>query len=60
MDFLFIWKPAALSNIELASFLRWYVTVEFNDPACAKRFCCTHDMLLENMKKVYSVFMIIT
>ncbi|ONK66305.1 uncharacterized protein A4U43_C06F6320 [Asparagus officinalis] len=40
----------SLSNIELASFLQWYVRVEFHDPACAKRFCCTYDMLASMMK----------
>lgn len=42
----------ALRNIELASFLRWYVTVELNDPAYAKRFYCTYEILEDNMMKV--------
>ncbi|KAL9258130.1 Phosphatidylinositol 3-kinase, root isoform-like protein [Drosera capensis] len=42
------------SNIELASFLRWYVTVELHDPAYAKRFYSTYDMLQENMQKLSS------
>ena len=43
----------ALRNIELASFLRWYVTVELNDPAYAKRFYCTYEILEDNMMKVW-------
>lgn len=42
----------ALRNIELASFLRWYVAVELHDPAYAKRFYCTYELLEENMMKV--------
>lgn len=42
----------ALHNIELASFLRWYVAVELYDPAYAKRFYCTYEILEENMVKV--------
>ncbi|KAK8939157.1 hypothetical protein KSP39_PZI011129 [Platanthera zijinensis] len=41
----------ALSNIELASFLRWYVTVEVHDPAYRKRFYNTHDILQDSMMK---------
>ncbi|KOM45697.1 hypothetical protein LR48_Vigan06g100300 [Vigna angularis] len=41
----------ALCNIELASFLRWYVAVELYDPAYAKRFYCTYEILEENMMK---------
>ncbi|MFS7888382.1 putative phosphatidylinositol 3-kinase [Helianthus anomalus] len=41
----------SLTNIELASFLRWYVAVELHDPAYAKRFYCTYKMLEENMIK---------
>ncbi|GAB2220488.1 hypothetical protein Drorol1_Dr00008141 [Drosera rotundifolia] len=44
----------SLRNIELASFLRWYVTVELHDPAYAKRFYSTYDMLQENMQKLSS------
>ncbi|XP_058088685.1 phosphatidylinositol 3-kinase, root isoform isoform X2 [Magnolia sinica] len=42
----------SLCNIELASFLRWYVTVELQDPAYAKRFYCTYEILEENMLKL--------
>ncbi|KAK7829511.1 phosphatidylinositol 3-kinase [Quercus suber] len=42
----------ALRNIEFASFLRWYVAVELHDPAYAKRFYCTHEILEENMMKL--------
>ncbi|KAK2395675.1 Phosphatidylinositol 3- and 4-kinase family protein [Trifolium repens] len=42
----------ALSNIEFASFLRWYVAVELYDPAYAKRFYCTYEILEENMMKM--------
>ncbi|KAJ0095986.1 hypothetical protein Patl1_16114 [Pistacia atlantica] len=40
------------SNIELASFLRWYVFVEFHDPVHAKRFYSTHEILAESMTKL--------
>ena len=46
------WTLTALQNIELASFLRWYVAVELHDPAYAKRFYCTYEILEENMMKV--------
>lgn len=42
----------ALNNIELGSFLRWYVAVELYDPAYAKRFYSTYEILEENMVKV--------
>ncbi|CAN6446279.1 unnamed protein product [Victoria cruziana] len=42
----------SLSNIELASFLRWYVAVELHDPAYAKRFYCTYEILEDNMMKL--------
>ncbi|CAI0386322.1 unnamed protein product [Linum tenue] len=42
----------SLNNIELASFLRWYVAVEFYDHGYTKRFYCTHELLEENMMKV--------
>nr|GEY03891.1 phosphatidylinositol 3-kinase, root isoform isoform X1 [Tanacetum cinerariifolium] len=42
----------SLSNIEFASFLRWYVAVELHDPAYAKRFYSTYEMLEENMMKL--------
>jgi len=47
---------SALCNIELASFLRWYVAVELYDPAYAKRFYCTYEILEENMMKVWTQF----
>ncbi|KAF5792270.1 putative phosphatidylinositol 3-kinase [Helianthus annuus] len=51
--FYFNWfNLCALTNIELASFLRWYVAVELHDPAYAKRFYCTYEMLEENMIKL--------
>ncbi|KAJ0500788.1 putative phosphatidylinositol 3-kinase [Helianthus annuus] len=43
---------SSLTNIEFASFLRWYVAVELQDPAYAKCFYCTYGMLEENMIKV--------
>ncbi|CAI0434662.1 unnamed protein product [Linum tenue] len=42
----------SVNNIELASFLRWYVAVEFHDHAYTKRFYCTHELLEENMMKL--------
>ncbi|KAH8493116.1 hypothetical protein Peur_072334 [Populus x canadensis] len=42
----------SLNNIELGSFLRWYVAVELYDPAYAKRFYSTYEMLEENMAKL--------
>ncbi|XP_072999990.1 phosphatidylinositol 3-kinase, root isoform [Typha latifolia] len=42
----------SLSNIEIASFLRWYVSVELHDPAYARRFYCTYDMLEDGMMKL--------
>lgn len=42
----------ALRNIKFASFLRWYVAVELYDPAYAKRFYSTYEILEENMIKV--------
>lgn len=39
-------------NIELASCLRWYVSVEFHDPVHAKRFYSTHEILEESMTKL--------
>lgn len=42
----------SLRNIELASFLRWYVAVELCDPTYAKRFYCTYEILEENMMKL--------
>ncbi|XP_022733422.1 phosphatidylinositol 3-kinase, root isoform isoform X2 [Durio zibethinus] len=42
----------SLRNIELASFLRWFVAVELHDPAYAKRFYCTYEFLEENVMKL--------
>ncbi|XP_020099913.1 phosphatidylinositol 3-kinase, root isoform isoform X4 [Ananas comosus] len=42
----------SLSNIEIASFLRWYVAVELYDPSYARRFYCTYDMLEDSMMKL--------
>ncbi|KAM7484229.1 hypothetical protein LguiA_000238 [Lonicera macranthoides] len=42
----------SLCNIELASFLRWYVAVELHDPSYAKRFYCSYEILEENMMKL--------
>jgi phosphatidylinositol 3-kinase len=41
-----------LSNIEIASFLRWYLVVELHGPEYARRYFCTYDMLENNMMKV--------
>lgn len=46
----------SLRNIELASFLRWYVTVELHDHAYAKRFYCTYEILEDNMLKLAADF----
>ena len=37
----------------MASFFRWYVTVELHNPAYAKRFYSTYELLEENMMKVW-------
>lgn len=42
----------SLRNIEIASFLRWYVAVELHDPQYAKRYYCTHEILEESMRKL--------
>lgn len=42
----------ALSNIEIASFLRWYVVVELHNPAYARRYYSTYDMLEDEMMKM--------
>ncbi|GMN41597.1 hypothetical protein TIFTF001_010820 [Ficus carica] len=42
----------SLRNIKFASFLRWYVAVELYDPAYAKRFYSTYEILEENMIKL--------
>ncbi|KAJ4973014.1 hypothetical protein NE237_006188 [Protea cynaroides] len=42
----------SLCNIEFASFLRSYVAVELHDPAYAKRFYCTYEILEDNMMKL--------
>lgn len=49
---------SALSNIEIASFLRWYVLVELHDPVYAKRFYCTYEMLEDSMIKVLKIFIL--
>ncbi|XP_038693251.1 phosphatidylinositol 3-kinase, root isoform-like isoform X1 [Tripterygium wilfordii] len=41
----------SLRNIELASFFRWYVAVELNDPVYARRFYVTHEFLEESISK---------
>ncbi|KAL3750007.1 hypothetical protein ACJRO7_011048 [Eucalyptus globulus] len=45
----------SLRNIELASFLRWYVAVELHDCVFAKRYYCTYEILEEHMLKLASV-----
>lgn len=48
---------SALSNIEIASFLRWYVLVELRDDhVYSKRFYCTYEMLEDSMIKVLANF----
>lgn len=42
---------AAIQKFELASFLRWYVTVELHDPGYTKRFYSIYE-LFEDMMKV--------
>jgi phosphatidylinositol 3-kinase len=42
----------ALSNIEIASFLRWYILVELHSPAYARRYYGTYDMLENSMMKL--------
>ncbi|XP_042007161.1 phosphatidylinositol 3-kinase, root isoform-like isoform X2 [Salvia splendens] len=42
----------SLCNIDLASFLRWYVAVELREPAYARRFYSTYELLEENMLKL--------
>ncbi|KAK2659192.1 hypothetical protein Ddye_005725 [Dipteronia dyeriana] len=39
-------------NIELASFLRWYVTVELGEPVLTKHFYSTHEILEKRVKKL--------
>ncbi|KAG0614104.1 hypothetical protein M758_6G151500 [Ceratodon purpureus] len=41
----------AIQKFELASFLRWYVTVELHDPAYAKRFYSIYEILEDSMTK---------
>ncbi|XP_078174291.1 vacuolar protein sorting 34 isoform X2 [Carex rostrata] len=46
----------SLSNIEIASFLRWYVLVELRDDhVYSKRFYCTYEMLEDSMIKLEAV-----
>ncbi|KAL0307211.1 UNVERIFIED_CONTAM: Phosphatidylinositol 3-kinase, root isoform [Sesamum radiatum] len=42
----------SLGNIDLASFLRWYVAVELQDPVYARRFYSTYELLEESMLKL--------
>ncbi|XP_051152038.1 phosphatidylinositol 3-kinase, root isoform isoform X2 [Andrographis paniculata] len=42
----------SLCNIELASFLRWYVAVELHDPIYARRFYSTYEHMEESMIKL--------
>ncbi|KAL6660884.1 hypothetical protein ACP70R_000268 [Stipagrostis hirtigluma subsp. patula] len=42
----------ASSNIEIASFLRWYILVELHGPAYARRYYSTYDMLENSMMKL--------
>ncbi|XP_010533951.1 PREDICTED: phosphatidylinositol 3-kinase VPS34 isoform X2 [Tarenaya hassleriana] len=42
----------SLRNIELASYLRWYVAVELHDHVYAKRFYSTYELLEEKMIKL--------
>ncbi|KAH6788652.1 vacuolar protein sorting 34 [Perilla frutescens var. frutescens] len=42
----------SLCNIDLASFLRWYVAVELHDPVYARRFYSTYELLEESMLKL--------
>ncbi|KAL3837733.1 hypothetical protein ACJIZ3_022324 [Penstemon smallii] len=42
----------SLCNIDLASFLRWYVAVELHDHAYARRFYSTYEILEESMLKL--------
>ena len=51
---IFLIFSAAVQNVELASFLRWYVTVELYDPAYAKRFYSIYELLEDTVKKVQS------
>lgn len=54
---LFKWLIfTALCNIDLASFLRWYVAVELHDPVYARRFYSTYELLEESMLKVWIFF----
>ncbi|MCO5578082.1 hypothetical protein L7F22_031920 [Adiantum nelumboides] len=41
----------AAQNVDIASFLRWYVTVELYDPAHAKRFYSMYELLEDTLKK---------
>ncbi|TVU42112.1 hypothetical protein EJB05_08502 [Eragrostis curvula] len=42
----------ALSNIEIASFLRWYIVVELHGPAYARRYYSIYDLLENGMMKL--------
>ncbi|KAH9554610.1 hypothetical protein CY35_08G072300 [Sphagnum magellanicum] len=41
----------ATQKLELASFLRWYVTVELHDPGYAKRFYSIYEIFEDSMTK---------
>lgn len=43
---------SALSNYELASFLRWYLVLELHDPSHARRYLCTYEMLEDAIMRV--------
>eukprot|EP01018_Ginkgo_biloba_P009326 Gb_01861 [translate_table: standard] len=42
----------SIHNIDLASFLRWYVSVELHDHIYGRRFYLTHEILEDNMIKI--------
>ncbi|KAF2555310.1 hypothetical protein F2Q68_00017565 [Brassica cretica] len=44
----------ALRNIELASYVRWYVNVELTDHVYNKRYHSTYSLLEESMSKVWT------
>jgi len=62
---LFSHSIAALSNIEIASFLRWYILVELHSHAYARRYYGTYDMLENSMMKVrfssfFTIFLVLS
>ncbi|KAJ7556486.1 hypothetical protein O6H91_05G085500 [Diphasiastrum complanatum] len=42
----------AVQNFDLASFLRWYITVELSDPSYAKRFYSIYEIFEDSMMKI--------